>query len=123
MSGHDTILVRALIHKWEHFVLGQLLLFLPELSAPALRGYRLRCRGVSVGHEAAELPQFITKQVKVKLRWFHLPYNVTRGTRTSLVSDLQLMNIPLRHQADTAIPVTPGEYLACAGWPTCEKQH
>lgn len=65
MFGHDRILVRALIHKWEHCVLGQLLLFLPELSAPALRGSHLCCRGVSVGHGAAELPQFITKQVKV----------------------------------------------------------
>lgn len=109
MSGHDTILVRALIHKWEHFVLGQLLLILPELSAPALRGCRLRCRGVSVGQEAAELPQYITKQVEGKPRWFHLPYSVTRRTRTSLVSDLQLMNIPIRHEVDTAIPVTAGE--------------
>lgn len=109
MSGHDLILVRALIHKWEHFVLGQLLLFLPELSAPALRGYRLRCRGVSVGHEAAELPQFITKQVKGNPHWFHVPYNVTRCTRTSLASDLLLLNIPRRHAVDTAIPVTPGE--------------
>lgn len=74
MSGHDMILVKALIHKWERFVLGQLLLFLPELSAPALRGYHLRCRAVSVGHEAAELPQVITKQVKVRPRCrFHLP--------------------------------------------------
>jgi len=115
MSGHDPIFVRALIRKWEHFVLGQLLLFLPELSAPALRGCRLRCRGVSVGQEAAELPQFITKQVTVKPTWFHLPYNATRCTRTSLASDLQLMTIPLRHQVDTAIPVIPGEYLPCAG--------
>lgn len=103
MSGHDTILVRALIHKWEHFVLGQLLLFLPELSAPAHRGYRLRCRGVLVGQEAAELPQFITKQAEVKLCWFHLLHSVTSCTRSLFVSDLQLMNIPLRRQADTQL--------------------
>lgn len=106
MSGHDSTLARALIHKWEQCVLGQLLLFLPELSAPALRGCRLRCRGVSVGHEAAELPQFITKQVQVKPRWFHLPYSVTRCTRTSLVSDLHLVRISLRHQVDTAVPAS-----------------
>lgn len=114
-SGHDRILVRALIHKWEHCVLGQLLLFLPELPAPVHRRSRLCCRGVLVGHRAAELPQFITKQVEVAPCWFHRPYNVTRGTGPSSMSDLQLINIPLRLPVDTAIPLTPGEYLVLDG--------
>lgn len=117
MSGHESILARALIHKWEHCVFGQLLLFLPELPAPTLRRSCLCCRDVSLGHRAAELPHFIAKQVKVAPCWFHRPYSVARGTGPSLVSHLQLMNIPLRLPVDTTIPVTPGEYLVLGGPP------
>lgn len=113
MSGCDRILVRASVHKWEHFcVLAQPLLFLSQLQP-----FEDPTSAAGVGHRAAELPQFITRQVQVAPCWFHRPYSVTRGTAPSFVSDLQLMNIPLTLPADTAIPVTPDDYLMLGGPP------
>lgn len=84
------------------------------VPAPALRGPHLCCRGGS------------------QSSWTATVYNLTSSSGTllvsptlqchqrhspSFVSDLQLMNIPLTLPADTAIPVTPDDYLMLGGPP------
>lgn len=72
----------------------------PQRIPPLLQG----CLGQSQSSWTATVYNQTSQSGTLLLS--HRPYSVTRGTGPSLVSHLQLVNIPLRLPVDTAIPVT-----------------